>query len=246
MHYSRQDNPNSSYLSPALNLTRLYKLYETEVEDRVKMWLYKDIFVHGFNLSFVLPRADSGATYDKLAAQLSDPGLQDVQRSKLLMQKEMHTFYQRQLWVYNECVHVCSTDDSYMAMWLEGQGKRGSSEGASAIFKVLNELHKKKILPVNEWILWSDGCTGKNEGTHINEIYTSEDWIRLTESARHAKPFAVLPMKRLEVVDLASFTDGMFCRPQVSAGLKMRHVTERCIDKDKHFAVQRKYTYTDL
>ncbi|KAJ8889596.1 hypothetical protein PR048_009096 [Dryococelus australis] len=81
-------------------------------------------------------------------------------------------FYQRQLWLYNECVHVCSTDNSYMVMWVEGQGKRGSSEVASAILKVLNELHKKKILPVNELIPWSDGCTGQNKNFFIVVLWS--------------------------------------------------------------------------
>ncbi|KAJ8890775.1 hypothetical protein PR048_010284 [Dryococelus australis] len=130
-----------------------------------------------------------------------------------------------------------------MVMWVEGQCKHGSSEVASGILKVLNELRKKKILPVNELILWSNGCTGQNKNFfivalwsyaiqskirhrflvsshtflpcdrdfslsekmkrgHINEIHTSEDWTSLMESARHEKPFVVLLMKRLEVVDL--------------------------------------------
>ncbi|KAJ8882535.1 hypothetical protein PR048_014346 [Dryococelus australis] len=136
-------------------------------------------------------------------------------------------FYQRQLWVYYVCSCVLHR------------------EVASAILKVLNELRKKKILPVNELILWSDGCTGQNKNFIValwSYAIQREDWIRLAESARHKKPFAVLPMKRLEVVDLASFIDEMFCRPHASAGLKMRQATEICIDKDNPFVVQYKYT----
>ncbi|KAJ8896898.1 hypothetical protein PR048_002244 [Dryococelus australis] len=253
-------------------------MYETEVEDHVKMWLYRDIFGHDFNLSFGPPCADSCATYDGLAAQLSDLDLQDVQRSKLLTQKEMHvcnadsgykylnadikkskdtsaplevlTFNMQQTLpvipqsfsgILPETVMVCSCvlHQLFIHGDVGGKGKRGSSDVASATLKVLNELRKKTILPVNELILWSNGSTGQNKNffivvlwsytiqkgfaskirhiflvsghtflpcdrdfshigkmkrTHINEIHTSEDWIQ--QSARHEKPFFVLPMKR--------------------------------------------------
>ncbi|KAJ8869010.1 hypothetical protein PR048_030556 [Dryococelus australis] len=190
----------------------MYNLHETDVEYPVKMWLYRDICVQDFNLNFGPPRTDSCLTCYRLAAQLSNLDLQDVQRSKLLTQKEMHVrkadsshkhlnadvkkskdtsaslevltfdmqqtllipylshsqaFYQRQLWVYNECGHVCSTDDSYM-----DKASVVSSEVASAILKVLNELRKKKILPANELILWSDECTGQNKTFFIVALWS--------------------------------------------------------------------------
>ncbi|KAJ8877912.1 hypothetical protein PR048_022371 [Dryococelus australis] len=120
------------------------------------------------------------------------------------MQQTLPAFYHRKLLVYNECVHVCSTNDSSMVIWVEGQSKRGSSEVASAFLKVINELRKKKILP-NFFIvaLWSYAIQRgfaskihhkflvsgqkflpcdrdfsrieKMKRTHINEIHTSKD-----------------------------------------------------------------------
>ncbi|KAJ8882835.1 hypothetical protein PR048_014649 [Dryococelus australis] len=222
----KQDNPNRAYLSPALNLTRMYKLYETEVEDSVKMCLYRDIFVHDFNLSFGPPRADSCATCDKLAAHLSDPDLQDVQRSKLLTQKEMHVregSSSERVDTVQRWMHRANKNFFIVALW------------SYAIQRGFTSKIRHRFLVNGHTFLPCDrdfSHIEKMKRTQINEIRTSEDWIRSTESARHEKPFVVLPMKRLEVLGLASFTDEMFCRPQASA--------------DKPFVIQCKYTDADL
>ncbi|KAJ8886806.1 hypothetical protein PR048_013018 [Dryococelus australis] len=191
----------------------MYKLYESEVEDSMKVWLYRDIFVHYFNLSFGRPRANSCATCDKLAAQLSDPELQDAKGNAWKNKKFIVA-----LWSYTI--------------------QRGFT----------SKIHQRFLVSSHSFLSWNRDFSHieKIKRTHINEIRTSEDWIRLTKSASHEIQFVVLPMKIIEVVDLASFTDEMFCRPQASAGLKMRQSTEICIYKDKLFVVQCKYTYNDL
>ena len=45
-HYSRQDNPNRSYLSPGLSLTKMYTLYKEKCaeDDQVSEWVYRKVF----------------------------------------------------------------------------------------------------------------------------------------------------------------------------------------------------------
>ncbi|KAJ8894620.1 hypothetical protein PR048_007284 [Dryococelus australis] len=104
-------------------------------------------------------------------------------------------------------------------MWVEGQGKRGSSEVASAILKVLNELRKKKTRPVNELIMWSDGCTEQNKN-----FFIVAQWS-----------YAIHIINGLNVLKTTSFS-----RFEDETSDRI------CIDKDKPFVVQCKYTYTDL
>lgn len=55
-HYSRQDNPNRSYLSPMLGLSKMYQLYKVkcseENQQTVSEWMYRKIFNTKYNLSF--------------------------------------------------------------------------------------------------------------------------------------------------------------------------------------------------
>ena len=55
-HYSRNDNPNRTYLSPALSLSKMHVLYKercTEDGKRpVSDWVYRKVFNEQHNLSF--------------------------------------------------------------------------------------------------------------------------------------------------------------------------------------------------
>lgn len=70
-HYSRNINPHKKYLSPTLNISRMYDLYKEMCNDNqkpakyfVKYCTYSKIFSTEFNLSFGTPRSDTCATCD--------------------------------------------------------------------------------------------------------------------------------------------------------------------------------------
>lgn len=98
-HYTRTDNPNRKYLSPELNVTKMYKLYEEfcvqkEVQP-LKLSKYRNIFTTQFNLSFHKPYSDTCSTCDKFKTQKdacdpqSEEGLRlEVEHSRHLRQAE--------------------------------------------------------------------------------------------------------------------------------------------------------------
>lgn len=55
-HYSRKDNPNRSYLSPCLSLSKMFELYKVKCSlakvDPVSEWVYRKLFNTEYNLSF--------------------------------------------------------------------------------------------------------------------------------------------------------------------------------------------------
>ncbi|KAJ8893263.1 hypothetical protein PR048_005854 [Dryococelus australis] len=68
-----------------------------------------------------------------------------------------------------------------MVMWVEGPGKRSSSEVISAILK----LHKEKILLVNELILRSDECTLQNKNFFIVALWSNAIQRGFASKIRH-------------------------------------------------------------
>ncbi|CAG9839324.1 unnamed protein product [Diabrotica balteata] len=59
-HYSREKNPARQYLSPDLDITKLFNLYKAEVpNNNVSIFLFRRIFNQDFNLSFHPPISDS-------------------------------------------------------------------------------------------------------------------------------------------------------------------------------------------
>jgi len=65
-HYSRNNNPNRKYLSPLLNIKKMFSLYkEKYVNDNksgcysIKDSTYRKIFCENFNLNFGSPRSDT-------------------------------------------------------------------------------------------------------------------------------------------------------------------------------------------
>lgn len=70
-HYSRNRNPHKKYLSPLLNLSKMYELYLAECDQqkladkfKIKKCTYSKIFVTEFNLSFGNPKSDTCTTCD--------------------------------------------------------------------------------------------------------------------------------------------------------------------------------------
>nr|CAH7753491.1 unnamed protein product [Callosobruchus chinensis] len=70
-HYSRNRNPHKKYLSPLLNLSKMYQLYLEECNQhnlpekfKIKKCSYSKIFVTEFNLSFGNPKSDTCAICD--------------------------------------------------------------------------------------------------------------------------------------------------------------------------------------
>lgn len=70
-HYSRNKNENKKYLSPLLNITKMYELYiekckEQGLDDKyfVKLSMYRHVFETKFNLSFGHPKSDTCSTCD--------------------------------------------------------------------------------------------------------------------------------------------------------------------------------------
>ncbi|CAG9765580.1 unnamed protein product [Ceutorhynchus assimilis] len=70
-HYSRNKNANKKYLSPLLNISKMYELYKQCVQENkldnaflVKKSFYAYIFSKEFNLSFSTPKTDTCSTCD--------------------------------------------------------------------------------------------------------------------------------------------------------------------------------------
>lgn len=70
-HYSRSQNPYRRYLSPLLNIKKMYSLYlelhklKPGDDHYVKESYYRNIFVTEFNIGFSSPKSDTCTTCDK-------------------------------------------------------------------------------------------------------------------------------------------------------------------------------------
>ncbi|XP_030751319.1 uncharacterized protein LOC115878842 [Sitophilus oryzae] len=73
-------------------------------------------------------------------------------------------YYKRQLSIFNEGVHSGSTNTPYCFLWKEGMAGRGAQEVGSCVKKFI-DVHLNK--GVNELILWSDSCGGRNSNIKI-------------------------------------------------------------------------------
>lgn len=76
-HYCRQQT-ESRFLSPELNLRKMYSLYEEFCENPVSLSKYKQIFYTKFNLRFKTPHKDTCKTCDiyiKLSIILPEQGI---------------------------------------------------------------------------------------------------------------------------------------------------------------------------
>jgi hypothetical protein len=102
-HYGRVDNQKRYYLSPELNMSRMYLLYLEKFEPdnylkkktgetfkpTVKYAFYRNYFNTNYNMSFGQPRTDTCQTCDKLNREIS-AGLNDAEIKNLKKEKELH------------------------------------------------------------------------------------------------------------------------------------------------------------
>lgn len=88
-HYSRKKNPNRKYLSPSLNKTILYNLYNEQNPDhKVSPYIFSGVFDTKFNLHFHAPITDSCRKCDNFNVKLK--ATQISQQGPIKVQQELH------------------------------------------------------------------------------------------------------------------------------------------------------------
>jgi len=103
-HYSRSDNSNVNYLSPELNISKMYKMYleknepekfeliqrgEKNIKPIVKYDYFSEHFKNNFNLSFGTPRTDTCQTCDRLKNLIYHETDQEL-KLQFELEKEIH------------------------------------------------------------------------------------------------------------------------------------------------------------
>ncbi|GFS25059.1 organic cation transporter protein [Elysia marginata] len=151
---------------------------------------YRKIFCEEFNLSFFKPKKDICATchrynqltlaeqeeqregYDKhiqryrdsMKAKQMDKDRSNQKEVSSVLLLTFRAYYSRKLCVYNLTVwEGKKPNDGHCFCWLEIEGKRGSNEIASCIFRWLEKLP----CSINEVSLFSDTCSGKNRNQQM-------------------------------------------------------------------------------
>ena len=89
-HYSRNKNPNREYLSPDLNITKLYEMYvqSEEPEMKVSKFVFTKIFNEDFNLHFRYPLTDTCKRCDSYNIKIKSSTGEE--KSTLETEKELH------------------------------------------------------------------------------------------------------------------------------------------------------------
>lgn len=93
-HYSRHDSPNKRFLSPDLNVSKMYRAFiDAYEEDHTpppvsRQWYHK-IFKTDFKLGFGQPRTDTCSSCDLLKTQI-DGAENEEERRNFTMQLELH------------------------------------------------------------------------------------------------------------------------------------------------------------
>nr|CAH7766657.1 unnamed protein product [Callosobruchus chinensis] len=102
-------------------------------------------------------------------ASMSDPtvfcGVFDLQQVIYLpISEESGIFYNRRLSNFNITFYDLAGKDCYCFVWYEATGKRGATEIATCLFKVLERYSRQGA---EEICLFSDGCYGQNKNTIV-------------------------------------------------------------------------------
>jgi len=134
-HYSRHHNPHRIYLSPDLNINRMYSLYKSWCIEKnyepVSARSYREVFNTQFNLGFGVPKSDTctqcdlgvssehkAAAEEAFAVQKQDKEMAkstdsvyyitfDLQKTLPLPKLSTSiAFYLRQLWLYNLGIYL--------------------------------------------------------------------------------------------------------------------------------------------
>ncbi|XP_072379979.1 uncharacterized protein [Diabrotica undecimpunctata] len=87
-HYARAKTPDKLFLSPDLNVSRMYRAflekycadYQPPNKPPVTRQWYNEIFISKFNLSFARPKVDTCSTCDSLAVQIKSGALPSESR----------------------------------------------------------------------------------------------------------------------------------------------------------------------
>lgn len=89
-HYSRVKNPHREYLSPDLNISKLYNLYlqSDEFEQKVSRFVFTKIFNEEFNLHFRYPATDTCKKCDSMNVKIES--LTGEDKRKVEIEKELH------------------------------------------------------------------------------------------------------------------------------------------------------------
>ncbi|KAF2884598.1 hypothetical protein ILUMI_14048 [Ignelater luminosus] len=77
------------------------------------------------------------------------------------------TFYLRQPWTYNFCVHNLLTGAADMYSWDETVASRGSQEIGSCLVSYIKSLPPN----VNKIVAYSDSCGGQNKNKYICKLF---------------------------------------------------------------------------
>ena len=72
-------------------------------------------------------------------------------------------YYKRQLWMYNQGIHDCSTNKATMYMWNESVASRGSQEVGSCLLAHLQEMNTT----ATNLTVYSDACGGQNRNINL-------------------------------------------------------------------------------
>jgi len=89
----------------------------------------------------------------------------DMQKNQPLPRLDTSVaFFKRQLWVYNLGINDRKTNQGYMAMWTECEGRKGAREICSSLLQFINTIDTDKIKHVKTF---SDACGGQNRNKAI-------------------------------------------------------------------------------
>ena len=78
--------------------------------------------------------------------------------------KSSSYFYKRRLGVYNLTIYDYKNGDAHCFMWPENEGRRGSNEVASCLFKYMDVQSKQGIKQIT---MFSDNCAGQNRNRFV-------------------------------------------------------------------------------
>lgn len=112
---------------------------------------------------------------DKTALAKNDPSVEvltfDYQQNlPLPVSSSGEVFYKIQLWVYNFCVHVGSTGESFFYVYDETIAAKGQNDVASILLHFLNNQVRPEV---TDLYIFSDNCASQNKNYVLTQfLYT--------------------------------------------------------------------------
>jgi hypothetical protein len=103
-HYTRSHSESRRYLSPDLNIAKMYSLYVEEMQtvnvNPVKEWCYRHVFNTKFNLTFHQPRKDTCKRCDLFKVQIDA----ETDKAKMLTLQGDHELHLRKAEIVRDCI----------------------------------------------------------------------------------------------------------------------------------------------